>query len=96
MFTGYYIKNNSIYGPAGYTGYRVNRRRQIIGRQGYTRHWIHRDNIFSTMEGNTGYFIVDDHIQGPSSELPWEQQMKKRVARAKAKSKDKGATPGAA
>jgi hypothetical protein len=87
MHTGYYIKSNSIYGPAGYTGYRINRRRQIIGRQGYTRHWIHRDNIFSSLEGNTGYWIDKDQIMGPSNDLPWEQKQTQRVARGKAKGK---------
>lgn len=85
MYTGYWIKNRSIYGPRGYTGYRIDRRRQILGPQGYTRHWIHRDNVYSALEGNTGYWIDDDRIQGPSAELPWEQKNRTRIKRAKSK-----------
>ena len=94
MDTGYRINNRSIYGPSGYTGYRIDRRRQIIGRLGYTRHWIHRDNIYSSLEGNTGYWIHDGHIMGPSSELPWEQQARKRLARAKAKKSRRSGAQG--
>ncbi len=97
MFTGYYIKNQSIYGPNGYTGYRIDRRRQIIGRNGYTRHWIYRDCVYSSLEGNTGYSIDDGKINGPSSDLPWDQQMRMRVARAKQRrAQQRGASPGAA
>jgi hypothetical protein len=85
MDTGYYIKGLSIYGPAGYTGYRINRRKHIIGRKGDTRHWIYGDHIYSSLEGNTGYWIENDRICGPSSELPWEQRMVTRVKRTKKK-----------
>ena len=87
MDTGYYIKSNSIYGPSGYTHYRIDQRRQIVGPQGYTRHWIHRDHIYSSIEGNTGYFIEKDRICGPSNQLPWTQQMSRRLQRVKSKSK---------
>jgi hypothetical protein len=84
MDTGYYIKGLAIYGPAGYTGYRINRRKHIIGRKGDTRHWIYGEHIYSSLEGNTGYWIEDGgRICGPSSELPWEQNMVSRVKRAK-------------
>jgi hypothetical protein len=85
MDTGYWIEKGSIHGPRGYTGYRLNRRKQIIGRQGYTRHWVYGDHIYSTMEGNTGYWIEKDRIFGPAPELPWEQRMVTRVKRAKAR-----------
>lgn len=89
MDTGYWIDKSSIYGPSGYTGYRIDRRRQIIGRHGHTRHWIYRDHVYSSVEGNTGYWIQNDRIYGPSPELPWEQQMRKRLQRAKAKTSRK-------
>ena len=85
MDTGYWINKGSIYGPSGYTGYRIDSRRQIIGRQGDTRHWIYRDHIYSSLEGNTGYWIENDRICGPSSVLPWEQTMVWRVKRARKK-----------
>ena len=90
MDTGYWIDKGSIYGPSGYTGYRIDRRRQIIGRQGDTRHWIYRDHIYSSLEGNTGYSIQNGHIHGPSPQLPWEQQMRRRVQRLKARAARSG------
>jgi hypothetical protein len=81
MDTGYYIKGLSIYGPAGYTGYRINRRK----RKGDTRHWIYGDHIYSSLEGNTGYWIEGDRICGPTSELPWQQTMVSRVKRTRKK-----------
>jgi hypothetical protein len=83
MDTGYYFNGSSIYGPSGYTGYRINRRKHIIGHKGDTRHWIYGDHIYSSLEGNTGYWIEKDRICGPSSDLPWEQTMVRRVKRAK-------------
>ena len=85
METGYWIEGGSIYGPFGYTGYRINRRMHIVGHKGDTRHWIYRDHIYSSFEGNTGYYIEEGRICGPSSELPWEQTMVGRVKRARKK-----------
>jgi hypothetical protein len=85
MDTGYWVKNNSIYATSGYTGYRIDRRRQIVGPQGYTRHWIYRDQIYSAMEGNTGFYIDNGRIHGPSTDLPWYQTRQKAVQRAKAR-----------
>jgi hypothetical protein len=85
MDTGYWIRGGSIYGPCGYTGYRINRRKHIIGRKGDTRHWIYGDHIYSSLEGNTGYWIESDRIFGPASELPWEQTMVSRVQRTRKK-----------
>lgn len=82
MDTGYWVENTSIYGSSGYTGFRIDRRRQIVGPQGYTRHWIYRDQIYSSGEGNTGYCINDGRIFGPSPELPWQLSFKSRVRRA--------------
>lgn len=83
--TGFWIKNSSIYGPSGYTGYRVDRRRQIVGPQGYTRHWIYRDQIYSNMEGNTGFTVKEGRILGPSTELPWQQKFKQRMRSGRSK-----------
>jgi hypothetical protein len=83
--TGFWIKSSSIYGSSGYTGYRIDRRRQIVGPQGYTRHWIYRDQIYSGMEGNTGFFVKEGRIFGPSSELPWHQTFKQRAQRSRVK-----------
>ena len=85
MNTGYYLKGGSIYGPTGYTGYRINRRRQILGHKGYTRHWIHGNHIYSSLEGNTGYYIEKDQICGPTDELPWDQAAQTRRKRMKKK-----------
>jgi hypothetical protein len=93
MNTGHYIKGGSIYGPTGYTGYRINRRRQILGHKGYTRHWIHGDHIYSSLEGNTGYYIEKDQICGPSDELPWDQAAQTRRKRMKKKTALKRKTP---
>lgn len=81
MDTGFWIKNSSIYASSGYTGYRIDRRRQIVGPQGYTRHWIYRDQIYSAMEGNTGFVVKEGRIFGPSSDLPWHQTFKQRAQR---------------
>ncbi len=71
---GYWIKNGRIYGPSGYTGFRINHRQKIVGRKGDTRHYIYRDHIYSELRGNTGFYLRGDRIFGPSSELPWEQR----------------------
>lgn|GEM_PF-3093016 len=94
MDTGYWINKGSIYGPSGYTGYRIDRRKQIIGPQGYTRHWIYRGHIYSSLEGNTGYSIENGRICGPSPELPWKQDMCKRVQRARARAARRGRATG--
>jgi hypothetical protein len=83
MDTGFWIKNSSIYGSSGYTGYRIDRRRQIVGPQGYTRHWIYRDQIYSAMEGNTGFVVKEARIFGPSNDMPWELTFKQQVQRGR-------------
>jgi hypothetical protein len=85
MDTGFWIRNSSIYGSTGYTGYRIDRRRQIVGPQGYTRHWIYRDTIYSAMEGNTGFYVNNGRIQGPSADLPWYQTFQRRAERGRVK-----------
>lgn len=85
MDTGFWIKNSSIYSSTGYTGYRIDRRRHIVGPQGYTRHWIYQDQIYSAMDGNTGFYVDNGRIQGPSGDLPWYQTFKQRVRRGRAK-----------
>ncbi|MBN1764364.1 MAG: hypothetical protein JW860_03825 [Sedimentisphaerales bacterium] len=71
MDTGYYLENNSICGPGGFSQARVSESGYIYTPNGYTYCWIWGSYIYSLDLGYTRFYLNNNRIHGPSGKLPW-------------------------
>lgn len=70
MRTGYWLQNEYIYGPGGYSGFRIYQSR-IYGPAGDTHYSIRNDRVYLRNVGLTDFAIEGTFIVGPSDHLPW-------------------------
>lgn len=71
MNTGYYIRDDLIYGPSGDTKSFIDDGEVIVGVRS-SGYWVEDDgHIFDSSGTYTQFYIAEDDIYGPGRYLPW-------------------------